>query len=253
MAQITGYTAAKMNEFNEASIVSGSVNSAGSLILMTRGGLEIDAGRVKGDKGDTGSITVEQLQPYIPKWKPGTEYAVGAQVITPFNTVMSANVAHAANLSFELDFPKWNGTSTDIPYGHMGRSQGFFQLGMITPIVMQAAQVLKGGMTFDAASHALVMPKTGRYLVNLRGYFSGAATALNHAGILINGVDVEGPSKKMMVSSNKVDSADISLKSTGILTFDKGTKVSMFQSSTVSAWGTTGYNGSNIEIMYVGG
>lgn len=55
MAIITGYSAEKMDEFNNASVVGGSVNSAGSLILKTRGGTNLDAGDVKGPKGDLGN------------------------------------------------------------------------------------------------------------------------------------------------------------------------------------------------------
>lgn len=55
MATITGYTAEKMDEFNNASVISGTVNSSGGLILKTRGGTDIDAGTVKGPKGDTGN------------------------------------------------------------------------------------------------------------------------------------------------------------------------------------------------------
>lgn len=58
MAIVTGYTAAKMNEFGNASVISGTVNSAGALILKTRGGSNIDAGNVKGAKGDVGPVGI---------------------------------------------------------------------------------------------------------------------------------------------------------------------------------------------------
>lgn len=54
MAIITGYTAEQMEIFNNASVVSGSVNTTGGLILKTRGGTDIDAGNVKGPIGNTG-------------------------------------------------------------------------------------------------------------------------------------------------------------------------------------------------------
>lgn len=54
MAIITGYTAEQMDKFNNASVVSGSVNTTGGLILKTRGGTDIDAGNVRGPIGNTG-------------------------------------------------------------------------------------------------------------------------------------------------------------------------------------------------------
>lgn len=58
MAIVNGYTAEKMNEFGNASVISGAVNSSGSLILKTRGGTNIDAGNVKGAKGDVGPVGI---------------------------------------------------------------------------------------------------------------------------------------------------------------------------------------------------
>lgn len=119
MAQITGYTAAKMNEFNDASVISGTVNSAGSLILKTRGGVDIDAGNVKGDKGDP--VAPEQLSVFIPKWKSGTAYTVGQQVIapSPINSVLSCVSAHTASSAIGTDIvARWSnevfsGTTTE--------------------------------------------------------------------------------------------------------------------------------------------
>lgn len=262
MAIVTGYTAEKMNEINETTVVSGAVNTAGSLILKTRGGANIDAGRVKGldgkdgakgDKGDTGTITTAQLDPFVPRWKAGTAYTVGKQVISPTNMVMSANVAHTASAAFATDVDKWDGTARDIPYGHMGRTAGFQDLTTNTPIVMNAAQELRGGMTYDNAANALVLPVTGRYLINLKGFFSGGMSNINQVGILINGdPDLNGVSQKLTASGSKASSADIAVTSSGILYLSKGTKIAVCQTSSVSAWGVTGYNGTCIEILYLG-
>jgi microcystin-dependent protein len=55
MATVTGFTAARMLEIEDAAIVSGDVDSNGDLILTTHGGSQINAGYVIGPKGDTGS------------------------------------------------------------------------------------------------------------------------------------------------------------------------------------------------------
>lgn len=110
MAIITGYTAEKMNEINNKTVVGGSVNSTGSLILKTRDGGSIDAGNVKGPKGDM--ATVDSLLPsFLPKWKAGTIYKVGDQVVspTPSNVVATCISAHTAAASFQTDLlSRWN-------------------------------------------------------------------------------------------------------------------------------------------------
>lgn len=112
MAIITGFTAEKMNEFNNASVIGGAVNSAGSLILKTRGGTEIDAGSVKGPKGDNDAEILKR--DYVPRWKPNTVYSLGDQVIppAPANTVVTALKAHTSSTSFFADIvSNWNVSS----------------------------------------------------------------------------------------------------------------------------------------------
>lgn len=111
MAIVTGYTAEKMNEFNNASVVGGSVNSTGSLILKTRGGQSIDAGRVKGEKGDQADSN--SLTPfYVPRWKAKTAYNVGQQVVapSPVNAIVACISAHTSSDDFATDIlSRWNG------------------------------------------------------------------------------------------------------------------------------------------------
>lgn len=54
MATVTGLTKERMLEIEAASVVSGTVNGMGNLVLTTHGGNNIDAGSVKGDQGDQG-------------------------------------------------------------------------------------------------------------------------------------------------------------------------------------------------------
>lgn len=54
MATVTGFTAERMLEIQNDTVVGGSINAAGSLILSTRGGTAIDAGIIKGPQGDVG-------------------------------------------------------------------------------------------------------------------------------------------------------------------------------------------------------
>lgn len=54
MATVTGFTSARMLEIERSCVVSGAVDLNGRLQLSTRGGIAIDAGLVKGERGDPG-------------------------------------------------------------------------------------------------------------------------------------------------------------------------------------------------------
>jgi microcystin-dependent protein len=54
LASVTGYTADKLQEIEDATVVGGSVNNMGNLILATRSGTQLDAGNVRGITGDVG-------------------------------------------------------------------------------------------------------------------------------------------------------------------------------------------------------
>lgn len=54
MAEIQSLTKERQLEIEDSSIVDGSVNGAGHLILTTHGGLDIDAGNVRGGAGPVG-------------------------------------------------------------------------------------------------------------------------------------------------------------------------------------------------------
>lgn len=54
MGSITGYTADRLQVIENTTIVSGSVNGAGNLVLQTREGAQIDAGYVRGATGVIG-------------------------------------------------------------------------------------------------------------------------------------------------------------------------------------------------------
>jgi microcystin-dependent protein len=54
LASVTSFTAARLQEIEDTSVVAGSVNGMGNLILATKDGTQIDAGYIKGDTGDFG-------------------------------------------------------------------------------------------------------------------------------------------------------------------------------------------------------
>ena len=55
MATVTGYTSDAMDAIADGTVVTGTVNGSGDLILTTHGGDDINAGHVVGDTGATGA------------------------------------------------------------------------------------------------------------------------------------------------------------------------------------------------------
>lgn len=54
MAKITGYTAERMKQIEDTTVVGGHVNTAGNLILIRRNNEQINAGSTIGPEGPTG-------------------------------------------------------------------------------------------------------------------------------------------------------------------------------------------------------
>lgn len=137
------------------------------------------------------------------------------------------------------------------PGGHMGMTGGFQPLTAGgTKCIMAQAQKLKGGMTFDDAADALVIPKDGTYLVQPAGYFSGAGVNGNSAIAML----VRGTAAAVELGSpaigDKTSSSDIRITAGALVDLKAGDKVYLQQKSSVSAWGTTGYNGSALTITW---
>lgn len=63
MAQVTVFTAERMQEIEDTTVVDGLVDSRGNLLLRTRAGEDIDAGHVVGPAGQIESATATSLSP----------------------------------------------------------------------------------------------------------------------------------------------------------------------------------------------
>lgn len=143
----------------------------------------------------------------------------------------------------------WRGG--ERPFGHMGRNNSFQSLGGVTTtVIMSAAQELRGGFTFDNANDALVIPFAGLYDVHIKAFFTGATTGLNQSGIYVNGSLPSGQYQGLTGQSNKMDSSDITYHTMSTVSFSAGDKVALWHQSSVSTWGTNGYDGAYLQIKY---
>lgn len=141
----------------------------------------------------------------------------------------------------------------DPPFGHAGCAAGFQTISAVDGIyVTLAAQVLKNGMTF--ASNGLVVPKAGLYQITARSYFTGGTVHSATWAATVNSTAIPMAATAETVGTGtlwKQDSLDYQGWATGHRQLNAGDTIRLWMKSTSSTYGTTGYNGSYIEVRYV--
>lgn len=180
-------------------------------------------------------------------------------VVNDYNALTQlAGITNLKALVKSLNYKMFihNGTTWQIAggvMGHAGRTAGFqngFNSSTQLAVQLNSAQVLRGGMTFDAASYALVMPATGLYRVTAQGMFTGASGNLNIVVAWKNNsstTNVGGPA-----SGPKPDGNDVRYSASAIVALNVGDKIGIVQQSAASSWGTTGYDGAYVEAELIG-
>ena len=157
-------------------------------------------------------------------------------------------MAHTAGATY--DATKWSGFVR--PFGHMGRTASFGNASANgTIVVMDAAQDLKGGMTFDNATDSLVIPLTGMYRVTVKPYLSGGSGYSGFAKAQRNLTDISGSFTNLWKANN----ADYMWTAYTVKGYNAGDKINLIVGSEAGAgsfWGTDGYNGCYLEVEYVG-
>jgi hypothetical protein len=155
--------------------------------------------------------------------------------------------ANLENISNRVEF-----LESVNPLGHMGRTAGFQGINAEARIVMDSAQVLRGGMAFDNATDSLVVPLTGYYLVNVHLYASGTNAVEYRGRVAKNGgASFIGPK----VSFWKETGGDYYQGASSLVLLEAGDKLSLHasaSSSNSSVYGSTGYDGCFIEAEYRG-
>jgi hypothetical protein len=134
------------------------------------------------------------------------------------------------------------------PFGHMGKTDGFTGGTNQTPVTGMAAQILRGGMTFDSGTQALVVPITGLYRLTGRAYSSGAGTGGSLYEVMLNGAGGSGCS--VWWTKQQVD--EFMTLSPQIRKLTAGDKVSIRALQPASVYGNDGYSGTYVEVEYIG-
>lgn len=138
------------------------------------------------------------------------------------------------------------------PFGHMGKTNGFQSLATPAKVVFTQAQILRGGMTFDDAADALVLPVAGLYRLTCRALVSGGVAARNRFYLIKNGVVADPVAGADMTFDKESSAADYAQSCTGTAIFAAGDKIGMYASSPAQTWGTSGWNGAFVEAEFVG-
>lgn len=193
---------------------------------------------------------------------PVPDRATADSVVAAMNTdgrpVSDTNPVYVHNLANKgLEFKNgegvWRPAGPALIMGHAGRTASFqngFNTSTQTAVQLNAAQILRGGMTFDAANYCLVVPVSGLYRVTAQGMFTGASGNLNIVVAWKNNsstTNIGAPA-----SGPKPDGNDVRYFAQAVVPLLAGDKVGIVQQSAASAWGTTGYDGSFVEVEYVG-
>jgi hypothetical protein len=142
------------------------------------------------------------------------------------------------------------------PFGHMGMTSGFFLPGNGGRPPMEAAQILRGGMSFDDANDALAVPKDGLYRVSAQIYSSGFGWG-TQIGVVIckpagGGADFQTGLNTRFFKEQGNDTPDTTGHITGTLDLNAGDKLylSCFFTGLVSTWGASGFSGTYLELEF---
>lgn len=135
------------------------------------------------------------------------------------------------------------------PFGHVGITSGFVTItnGLFPTM---ASQVLRDGMIFS--SNGLVVPKTGLYEIVTKSYFTGGSAYSASWGPTLNSTAI--PPTNIVGGSGllwKADSADYSGWAVVRTQLNAGDTIRLYMKGTASTWGTNGYDGSFLEVLFL--
>jgi hypothetical protein len=151
----------------------------------------------------------------------------------------------------------------DPPFAHMGCTDGFqavaADLGTGTYTAFSAAQELQGGITFVNASDALQVPIAGRYRITAKYYITGVSVNVQCIGEVQINDNTQPPAVASRsgagVSFQKVTNGDYSAVGQITRRLAAGDLLRHWMgcnAASCNTYGTTGYNGSFLEVLYLG-
>jgi hypothetical protein len=157
------------------------------------------------------------------------------------------------NMSYRLyvyDGSDWKSAS-GLVFGHMGQTSGFVDASSEMDIPFSAAQSLRGGMTFNNTNDALVVPRDGLYQVTGQVYASGGDTGPCNGYPIANEGVLLGSVTRLWKEAVATDQCS-SFVGTHYLHAGDSITLRVDFADGIYTWGTTGYNGSFLELFLLG-
>lgn len=184
---------------------------------------------------------------------------IASQMGTELRPVSDANPLYVFNnetKNVEIkDGSGWRPMISTAPMGHMGLTSGFQNIvgGAGGKLTFDAAQILRGGITFNNATDSLVVPYTGLYRFNVRVLATGGGTPWVAQAWLTQNSAQTG----IYTYFTKADGRDYTDAASGIMSLSAGDAMGVWMSysggaGTPSSYGTTGYNGTYLELEMIG-
>jgi hypothetical protein len=178
----------------------------------------------------------------------GATYPTNAPAV-PNNAIALAYVTVAANATSITNavITQLAPNAFATPFGHMGKTNGFQTISTSATVVMNAAQELVGGVTYNNTNNALVVPVAGRYQVTVCFYTSGGV-GYGTGAIMKNGVSTGIVARVQQTSGAN----DMASSMTGQVPLAAGDQLSIVGGFPFNTYGSTGYNGTYLEAEFQG-
>lgn len=145
----------------------------------------------------------------------------------------------------------WYGANVR-PFAHAGMTQGFVKTSFHPTTneptrVPVSPQIIRGGI--QSVNGGLVVPETGLYRITAKYYASGGYNILCTGDVWINGSTTSGANQAWW----KQDSNDYMGSASVVRELNAGDSLELRGTAgPASFWGTNGFNGSFIEVEWVG-
>lgn len=177
-------------------------------------------------------------------------------VVAATSAILAPYTGQRIVLSTDNRVYRYTGTVWELdqekpPFAHAGITAGFIAIsaanGAYPALVSQAAT---NGMVVSSSS--ITVPKAGLYEITAKGYFTAGTGYQGQWGATINSTALP----PLAIASGlgmmwKGDSNDYTGWSTVRRTLAANDVIRLYMKSTGSTWGTDGYNGSWLEVLYI--
>lgn len=182
--------------------------------------------------------------------------SISAAMATDGRTITDANpliVFNNETKNIEIkDSGGWRPMVSTPPMAHVGCTDAFQYINAGVTVNFTSAQILRGGITFNPTTDAIIIPFTGLYRFAFRILASGGSGYTQYAYLRRNTVNTG-----IYTYMEKPSVADYTNHVTGIMPLTAGDAMTIYIATNngnaqANTWGTDGYNGTYFEMEMIG-